>query len=157
MNTTDYAIAIKGYIAQVESKLNPSSLTLEAEEDDARYRPSAITVSGSHSSFAKTLKRLNRAAGQFLEAAEKFDADAAHLAEEAGEDIPWWKWLSKLKLFYEIKKANTKIKFLERQFLYQKGLDSRTWFKHVIFAPGLWTGYAGGEYFFLVLHNPLTQ
>jgi N-acetylated-alpha-linked acidic dipeptidase len=35
---------------------------------------------------------------------------------------------------------------LERQFLYAPGLDGRGWFKHVIFAPGRWTGYAGATY-----------
>jgi len=35
---------------------------------------------------------------------------------------------------------------LERQFLYEKGLDQRSWFKHVVFAPGLWTGYAGAVF-----------
>ena len=35
---------------------------------------------------------------------------------------------------------------LERQFLFPGGLDNRTWFKHVVFAPGRWTGYAGATY-----------
>jgi len=30
--------------------------------------------------------------------------------------------------------------------LYEKGLDQRSWFKHVVFAPGLWTGYAGAVF-----------
>ncbi|KAH0089589.1 hypothetical protein KCU66_g17821, partial [Aureobasidium melanogenum] len=35
---------------------------------------------------------------------------------------------------------------LERAFLFPKGLDGRSWFKHVVFAPGKWTGYAGDTY-----------
>ena len=45
---------------------------------------------------------------------------------------------------------NGKYKVLERKFLYTKGLDGRLWFKHVIFAPGLWTGYAGAVFLGLV-------
>ena len=74
-----------------------------------------------------------------------FDANVAQLKCKAGDDIPWWKWWSKLKLIYDIKKSNTQVKYLERQFLYEPGLDGRNYFKHVIFAPGLWTGYAGGK------------
>jgi N-acetylated-alpha-linked acidic dipeptidase len=138
---------MKHYIAQVGSKLKSSTLASlsEEEEDNSRYRPTIITTTGSHSDLTQTFKRLDIAAGKLYEAAEKFDSHAAQLAQEAGEDIPWWKWLSKLRLFYEIHKTNTKIKFLERQFLYENGLDGRSWFKHVVFAPGLWTGYAGGK------------
>ena len=41
---------------------------------------------------------------------------------------------------------NNKYKLLERQFLYAPGLDGRDWFKHVVFAPGLWTGYSGATF-----------
>lgn len=27
-----------------------------------------------------------------------------------------------------------------------RGLDDRPWFKHVVFAPGKWTGYAGATF-----------
>jgi N-acetylated-alpha-linked acidic dipeptidase len=30
--------------------------------------------------------------------------------------------------------------------LYTEGLDGRSWFKHVVFAPGKWTGYAGATF-----------
>jgi len=30
--------------------------------------------------------------------------------------------------------------------LYLEGLDGRAWFKHVIFAPGLWTGYSSAVF-----------
>jgi N-acetylated-alpha-linked acidic dipeptidase len=42
--------------------------------------------------------------------------------------------------------VNTKYKFLERKFLYPEGLDGRSWFKHVVFAPGKWTGYSGATF-----------
>ena len=90
-------------------------------------------------------KRLPVAVKDLQDVARKFDAKATDLADRASRDIPWWKWLSKAKLYYEIRRVNEKVKFFERLFLFEKGLDSRSWFKHVVFAPGLWTGYAGGE------------
>jgi len=51
-----------------------------------------------------------------------------------------------VKLYYEVRNVNDKYKYLERQFLHPEGLDGRTWFKHVVFAPGIWTGYAGATF-----------
>jgi len=51
-----------------------------------------------------------------------------------------------VKLWYEVRNVNARYKLLERRFLYKQGLDGREWFKHVVFAPGIWTGYAGATY-----------
>jgi N-acetylated-alpha-linked acidic dipeptidase len=79
-------------------------------------------------------------------AAVDFDTYTASLADQVGDGVPWWKWWKKVKLYYQIRNANRKYKLLERQFLYPGGLDKRPWFKHVVFAPGRWTGYAGATY-----------
>lgn len=52
----------------------------------------------------------------------------------------------KVRLYFQIRVVNDKYKALERAFLYEPGLDGRNWFKHVVFAPGLWTGYSGATY-----------
>lgn len=57
-----------------------------------------------------------------------------------------WRWWEKIKLYRHVQKVNDKYKNLERMFLYEKGLDGRPWFKHVVFAPGVWTGYAGATF-----------
>lgn len=145
LNATDYADALIGYIEKVEAKLH--SVTATEEEDlEARARPIASAPKGDFDSLALSFKKLTRAAHKLKYASVRFDAYASDLAEQAGTDIPWWKWLSKLKLFYDIKKVNDKYKYLERAFLYQKGLDGRSWFKHIVFAPGLWTGYSGAVF-----------
>lgn len=145
MNITDYSIALKSYVAQVAAKLDPSK---NEDLQAARFRPtpSASRMSGDLASLTRIFKLLERAVSNLHREALNFDAYAASLAEKAGEDIPWWKWLSKLKLYYDIRKVNTKIKYFERNFLYEAGLDGRSWFKHVVFAPGLWTGYAGAVF-----------
>lgn len=79
--------------------------------------------------------------------AESFDAYTRSLMAELGEHVPWWKFWKKVRLWYKVKAVNTKYKLLERQFLHPEGLDGdRSWFKHVVFAPGRWTGYAGATF-----------
>ncbi|TVY13524.1 putative glutamate carboxypeptidase [Lachnellula arida] len=148
LNATDYAIALDGYISNVETKLDSAIVGTSSEEEDeeARARPTVLASSGDIHALKLSFKKLHKAAHKLLKAAEAHDAWAAELAEEAGEDLPWWKWLSKLKLIYNIRKVNSKYKFLERKFLHKEGLDGRPWFKHVVFAPGLWTGYAGAVF-----------
>ncbi|KAI9742885.1 MAG: hypothetical protein M1818_003614 [Claussenomyces sp. TS43310] len=148
LSTTDYAIGLKQYLAQVESKLKSIFLSevSEEEEQEARFRPAISHTTGSLTALAQSFERLNDAASHLHVVAVEFDAHAAKLADKAGTEIPWWKWPSKLKLWLQILKSNTKVKYLDRKFLYPKGLDSRSWFKHVVFAPGLWTGYAGAVF-----------
>lgn len=152
MNTTDYAIALNKYVGDVETKLSPSTASeFEFEADQARFRPEVVSIKGSASALAKSLKKLKKAVADIHENAVKFDANADALAKEVGS-LPWWRVISKIKLYLAIKKSNLQVKYLERMFLFQEGLDGRPWFKHVIFAPGLWTGYAGGKSIFSSLH-----
>jgi N-acetylated-alpha-linked acidic dipeptidase len=148
LNATDYAVAIQGYIDDVERKLDAKIAGTATEQDDAeaRFRPTIVGSNGDIDALKLSFKSLHKAAKKLKKAAIKHDTFAAQLAAQAGEDIPWWKWYSKLRLYYQIRKVNTKYKFLERQFLYERGLDGREWFKHVIFAPGLWTGYSGAVF-----------
>ncbi len=143
LNATDYAIALDGYISNVESKLSG-----EADEDEieARARPTPTETKGNLDELKLSFKQLHKASKKLKKSAEAHDAWAAELAEKAGENIPWWKWFSKLRLYYNIRRVNDKYKYLERQFLYAKGLDGRPWFKHIVFAPGIWTGYAGAVF-----------
>ncbi|RMD42597.1 hypothetical protein DV735_g2558, partial [Chaetothyriales sp. CBS 134920] len=120
LNATEYALGIKQYIKSAKTLAESSPLA---------------------QSFS--FRQLDRAVAKLHHAARDFDAHTALLNDEAGSNVPWWKWWEKFRLYSQIRKANTKYKLLERQFLYANGLDDRSWFKHVIFAPGRWTGYAG--------------
>jgi len=122
LNATDYANGLVGYL------------------DRVKERTENLTTSSI------SFKPLDRATMELQKAAIEFDAYTTSLADEVSKDIPWWKWWKKVMLYYEIRKANAKYKLLDRQFLYPGGLDNRPWFKHVVFAPGRWTGYAGATY-----------
>ncbi|KAL2169828.1 hypothetical protein VTG60DRAFT_5569 [Thermothelomyces hinnuleus] len=163
----DYARALGRYVKKVEDKLDealspPAELTAASLLDDDAYfelrgstrNLSTVLTSSSMSptpdsegeSFRISLKRLYKALHKLDKRATKLDRHADKLREEVGRHVPWWKWPARLKLWLDIRKVNTKYKYLERSFLYEKGLDGRPWFKHVVFAPGLWTGYAGAVF-----------
>ncbi|KAJ5477362.1 glutamate carboxypeptidase [Penicillium diatomitis] len=91
-------------------------------------------------------EHLDREISNFQAAASAFDAYAAKLAAELEEELPWYQWWKKVRLYFLIRGANDKYKNIERAFLYEPGLDGRSWFKHVVFAPGVWTGYSGATY-----------
>lgn len=150
LNATDYALALDGYISDVEAKLDAIIdgvvSTLEADETVVRAAPKPAAPIGDIHTLKLSFRKLHHAASKLLDSAQAHDAWASKLAEQAGDNIPWWKWYSKIKLFYSIRSVNTKYKYLERSFLYPKGLDGRPWFKHVVYAPGLWTGYAGAVF-----------
>jgi len=145
LNATEYAKAMKGYIKKVEAKIDNAINGVVTSEDEleARARPLVTKSVADLTKLKHSLRKLYTATLDFHSSAVSHDALATSLAEEAGSNIPWWKWYTKFKLIYNIRKVNTKYKYLDRQFLHEEGLDERPWFKHVVFAPGIWTGYAG--------------
>jgi N-acetylated-alpha-linked acidic dipeptidase len=125
LEATEYAAALSGYIDSVKKRTD-SPL--------------------SHRNFAFSFKSLDHATHRFHDVATKFDKHTANLVKRLSQSLPWWQWWKKIQVLYEVRKANTKYKLLERHFLYPNGLDERTWFKHVVFAPGRWTGYSGATF-----------
>ncbi|KZF24437.1 glutamate carboxypeptidase [Xylona heveae TC161] len=129
LNATNYATGLQNY--------------LKAAKDKADQSAPKSAESPEISSFRGAFRHLEYTLHRLFNASVEFDAYAAYLEESLGEDIPWWKWWEKVRLYWQIRRTNDKYKYLERQFLYLGGLDGRSWFKHVVFAPGLHTGYAG--------------
>jgi N-acetylated-alpha-linked acidic dipeptidase len=149
----DYADSLGAYVKKVEDALHSSTTdsdtTFDSEEEvfalRARTGDASVAAAAVFTSAPESFSRLYQAVFKLSKAAIALDARAAELEGRAGDEIPWWKWPKKIKLGWQIRKVNTKYKLLERKFLYSEGLDGRNWFKHVVFAPGLWTGYAGGK------------
>ncbi|KIV96080.1 hypothetical protein PV10_03660 [Exophiala mesophila] len=125
LGAEDYAKGLKGYLQSVKGN---TELFEHGRNHDFSFR------------------RLEKATSRLEKVAAGFDSYTAELADRIEQDVPWWKWWKKVRLYYEVRRANQKYKKLERQFLYPQGLDQRSWFKHVVFAPGRWTGYAGATY-----------
>ncbi|KAH5338240.1 hypothetical protein HBI67_123820 [Parastagonospora nodorum] len=126
LNATEYSIGLDRYVDSVKQKAKEAEYG--DKEDDA-------------------FEAMDNALVHFRFAAAIQDATAAQLLlDYYNNDIPWWKPWEKVKLYLAIRTINTKYKLLERKFLYPEGLDGRPWFKHVVFAPGKWTGYAGATF-----------
>ena len=124
-NATDYALGLATYLNSV------IGLASDSKHDSIRsisFTPLTDAVATLHT------------------ATVAFDARAEALSQQIQQGVPWWKWWQKAKLYYEVQTVNAKYKYLERQFLHPDGLDGRSWYKHVVFAPGLWTGYSGATF-----------
>ncbi|KAF3038674.1 hypothetical protein E8E12_007485 [Didymella heteroderae] len=127
LSASDYATGLEHYIESVKAKAKQSNFEFDGKEE--------------------VFKPLDHAASHFAFAAAIHDGTAAQLLDDYyNADIPWWKPWLRVRLLLAIRNANTKYKLLERQFLHPEGLDDRPWFKHVVFAPGKWTGYAGATF-----------
>lgn len=124
MNATDYGTGLRKYLDSVKDEVPQSGFDkLDFTDlDDAIF--------------------------EFNKNAVKFDAYSESLSDELDKtrDLPWWKKWKRIALYIKIRGANNKYKTLERKFLHEEGLDGRNWFKHVIFAPGRWTGYSGATF-----------
>lgn len=121
-NATDYAVSLRKYLDPIKHAGKKSSAP------PFNFRP------------------LEDSIDEFQRAASKFDAYTSYLTAQLHRDFPWWQYWKKVVLYFKIRAANDKYKLLERKFLYADGLDDREWFKHVVFAPGRWTGYSGQPY-----------
>lgn len=142
----EYADALDGYLNKVEDKLmSTREPTSDAEIFALRGAVSSKDVTGSADAFEESLKTVRKSLATLRVKAAELDERAAWANRQLEKGLPWWNIIGKIKLWTTIASTNTQYKYFERYFLFEGGLDSRSWFKHVVFAPGLWTGYAGGE------------
>lgn len=88
--------------------------------------------------YAHTQGELER----LVAVAETFDLESAALQaqHEHRADLHWW---LRIRLHFKIVRHNKLLQYFERNFLHHRGLDGREWFKHIVFALGRYTGYAG--------------
>ncbi|KFA51062.1 hypothetical protein S40293_08235 [Stachybotrys chartarum IBT 40293] len=145
-SAAEYVNALTSYLDQVEERLVPAEPT--SEEAIFAVRGSLLPgeVTGSADAFRESLKTIRYSLNELLVKAVELDNKAAWVKETLQEGIPWWNIVKRAKLGFIIAKVNKAYQFLERGFLYEGGLDGRSWYKHIIFAPGLWTGYSGAVY-----------
>lgn len=82
-----------------------------------------------------------------------FDANIDSLREEITKDYPLWRFYKKIVIYVKLVSINLKLKKLDRLFIIEHGLKSRTWMKHSIYAPDKFFGYT--ENIFPGLHGAL--
>ncbi|KXL50673.1 MAG: hypothetical protein FE78DRAFT_532623, partial [Acidomyces sp. 'richmondensis'] len=134
----EYAEALEKYV---------NGLRKFATETNSDYEPILdVDVENGKPKLHDIFLPLDQAVQHFHRAASEFDGRAAKLVEMLTPSKHDHGSRTISHLYKQARKINTAYKYLDRQFLYEKGLDSRSWFKHVVFAPGLWTGYAGATF-----------
>ncbi|KAI9654233.1 MAG: hypothetical protein M1821_006761 [Bathelium mastoideum] len=115
----DYAASLSFYVDKAQDKAKDLGFDFSFEE------------------LRNSIKALRTATAEL-------DSAAALLSSELSRsDLPLFRWV---RLMRKARTINKKYQRIERAFVYPAGLDSRPWFKHVVFAPGLWTGYAGAVF-----------
>ncbi|SCV05323.1 LANO_0H04962g1_1 [Lachancea nothofagi CBS 11611] len=102
----------------------------------------SIPTGGCHRTISSALANLEAEFKKFVTNADAFDVRANALQAEwdVSGSLPFWR---RIALHYKIKGLNYKLRYLERRFLHHKGLDGRSWFKHIVYAAGRDTGYKG--------------
>lgn len=138
-NATEYARALDGYLDMVQGKLHRS----KGSKPRASSRGE---VKGSADAFEASLETLRKSLAGLRVRARGLDERAAWANHKLEDGLPWWNVVAKIRLWITIANVNAQYKHMERHFLFEGGLDKRSWYKHVVFAPGLWTGYSGGGF-----------
>ncbi|KAF3925178.1 hypothetical protein ABW20_dc0102469 [Dactylellina cionopaga] len=121
----------------------------ENEEPASIIKGPDFDITNGINRAKESLIRLSDQITKLKMATIEFDAEAIALTAEIDALdplIPWYKWWQSVHYWAKVKDMNKKIQFFERKFVYEDGLDGRDVYKHVVFAPGLWTGYAGAVF-----------
>lgn len=94
-----------------------------------------------------TLPELSAAVNALYETSVKFDHKLHKLRKKLRKKlhtrdvIDVQKHKKHKKLLKKVRKANERLGQMERAFIDPVGLPGREWFKHIVYAPGLWSGY----------------
>lgn len=92
--------------------------------------------------FPLTFDKLESAASVLQQISTDFEARVNKLRVKVNDKLESKGSLSS-KMEKRVKKMNDRLAKFERGLLDPQGIKGRTWFKHTVYAPGLWTGYSG--------------
>lgn len=92
--------------------------------------------------FGEVVEHTKEQLVSLKETASEFDVSSETLQDKHDhrEELHWWQ---RIRLHLQISHHNKLLQYFERNFLYYKGLHERSWFRHIVFASGRYTGYAG--------------
>ncbi|KAL0137033.1 hypothetical protein V8B55DRAFT_1393706 [Mucor lusitanicus] len=87
-----------------------------------------------------TFPELERAVDKLQKTTRRFQ----HKRQRLEERLAKYKSLHDIPsvLAKRLARTNNRLTFFERGFIDPEGIQGRNWFKHVVYAPGLWTGYS---------------
>ena len=117
--------------------LYPGDYSTEIHEYAKKLPISDTTFGGPYKEFFKSLKKLAKTTRRFERRRERL---VERLDEEYNNGTSTDEELPSV-LFKRMKKANERLTHFERGFIDPEGLKDRSWFKHILYAPHMWTGY----------------
>lgn len=161
-NVTRYALELERYLSHVQSSLALDDHPPHHRPPHRRpphhrpphhrpphhrppHHPHRPPPTADKHRLLHSLKRLRHAIKVLQHSARRHDALAARLeAALAKPNVPWWR---RLELWRRARRLNSIYRTFDRAFTHKAGLDDgRWWFKHVVYAPGKWTGYSGDTF-----------
>lgn len=119
----DYASELAKYVETLTGYANSA-----AENSQVNTTSEFSALSKSVHKLAKKTRRFERRRGRLEERLKEF-------VGQSDDELP-------SVVVKRLNKANKRLTFFERGFASPDGIPSRPWFKHVVYAPGLWTGYS---------------
>ncbi|CAO3649411.1 unnamed protein product [Cunninghamella blakesleeana] len=128
----DYTKDLKTYIQDIEIYAG------QGNQNFTELKNALEILIESTQSFENDLLELKKELKIYDEQQEKENVKDKdnHIIPNKDIDLP-------TELYSKLKKANHRLSFFERGFIdEEEGIPSRPWFKHIVFAPSLWEGYA---------------
>lgn len=126
-----------------ESELIPFELPTFAKTLETYIKDIGESYSGP---VSEALADLSSDANAFRKRARAFEHYSKHkvrdlrkLSKKGG----LWNKVKWAALKVQLAHINAKLVKIDQKFLHPEGLESRPWFKHIVYAPGRYTGYAG--------------
>lgn len=114
MHPIDYSTELQSYVHKLHAYTAPHTFP---------------TLKKSVHTLLKTAAAFETSIAQLNEKLKKFNQD-----DDKKLAAKWSK---------RVEKMNQRLVQFERSFIDADGIAGREWFKHVVYAPGLWTGYSG--------------
>jgi N-acetylated-alpha-linked acidic dipeptidase len=102
-------------------------LTQHVQDLEAHSHPYTFALLG------RAVRKLSKKARKFERKRQRLESRLAEY--KSVDDLP-------SVLLKRLQKANTRLTGFEKGFIDPQGVKGREWFKHVVYAPGLWSAYA---------------
>lgn len=114
--------------------IHPSDYTQELSK--YVHQLYANTKPHTFPTLKKAVNALNKAAATFETSLAQINTKLQKFnnGDDAKLSAKWAK---------RVEKMNERLTQFERGFIDEEGIKGREWFKHIVYAPGLWTGYSG--------------
>ncbi|KAJ1925808.1 Vacuolar protein sorting-associated protein 70 [Tieghemiomyces parasiticus] len=149
LNLTHYATALRRHVAELElairRKMCPGEDNLmnplECQRDPTVATGADAATGPGHRSVLD-LGRLYKAVDHLTERTTDLHHDLDKLTAKAGAFCDRGSHKQRKKCRAQRATLNARLYHFECQFLRSEGIPSRPWFKHTVYAPGIYTGYS---------------